>query len=167
MSYAGAITIIIAHGLTSSALFCLANTIYERTNSRTIILLRGALLIFPLTGLWWLTILLFNIALPPSVNFAGEMLIIIAVYNWSPYAFIFVAVNLILTTAYTLYTLWSTQRGPTPTHLKTLFPFQIREHILLFLHTAPALIFILNPELIFCCEHSLTKILGCGPRNED
>nr|YP_009233484.1 NADH dehydrogenase subunit 4 [Kaloula rugifera]AKP94992.1 NADH dehydrogenase subunit 4 [Kaloula rugifera]AMB49011.1 NADH dehydrogenase subunit 4 [Kaloula rugifera] len=149
-SYAGAMTMMIAHGLTSSALFCLANTMYERTNSRTMILLRGALLIFPLTGLWWLTILLFNMALPPSVNFAGEMLIMMAVYNWSPYAFIFIAMNLILTTAYTLYTLWSTQRGPTPIHLKTLFPFQIREHMLLLLHTAPALMFILNPELIFC-----------------
>nr|APG38518.1 NADH dehydrogenase subunit 4 [Kaloula rigida] len=149
-SYAGAMTMMIAHGLTSSALFCLANTMYERTNSRTMILLRGALLIFPLTGLWWLAILLFNMALPPSVNFMGEMLIMMSVYNWSPYAFLFIAINLILTTAYTLYTLWSTQRGPTPTHLKTLFPFQMREHMILLLHTVPALLFILNPELIFC-----------------
>nr|YP_009251060.1 NADH dehydrogenase subunit 4 [Microhyla butleri]AMZ00076.1 NADH dehydrogenase subunit 4 [Microhyla butleri] len=149
-SYAGAMVMMIAHGLTSSALFCLANTMYERTNSRTMILLRGALLIFPLAGLWWLTILLFNMALPPSVNFSGELLIMAALYNWSSPAFIFVALNLILTTAYTLYTLWSTQRGPTPLHLKTLFPFQIREHSLLLLHSAPALMFILNPELIFC-----------------
>nr|APG38470.1 NADH dehydrogenase subunit 4 [Kaloula conjuncta negrosensis] len=149
-SYAGAMTMMIAHGLTSSALFCLANTMYERTNSRTMILLRGALLIFPLTGLWWLTILLFNMALPPSVNFMGEMLIMMSLYNWSSYAFLFAAINLILTTAYTLYTLWSTQRGPTPTHLKTLFPFQMREHMILLLHTVPALLFILNPELIFC-----------------
>nr|APG38434.1 NADH dehydrogenase subunit 4 [Kaloula conjuncta meridionalis]APG38482.1 NADH dehydrogenase subunit 4 [Kaloula conjucta stickeli] len=149
-SYAGAMTMMIAHGLTSSALFCLANTMYERTNSRTMILLRGALLIFPLTGLWWLAILLFNMALPPSVNFMGEMLIMMSLYNWSSYAFLFAAINLILTTAYTLYTLWSTQRGPTPTHLKTLFPFQMREHMILLLHTVPALLFILNPELIFC-----------------
>nr|UGV21540.1 NADH dehydrogenase subunit 4 [Microhyla achatina] len=148
-SYAGAMTMMIAHGLTSSALFCLANTMYERTNSRTMILLRGALLIFPLTGLWWLSILLFNMALPPSVNFVGELMIMATLYNWSSPAFIFVALNLILTTAYTLYTLWSTQRGPTPTHLKTLFPFQIREHSLLLLHTSPALMLILNPELIF------------------
>nr|AVP25731.1 NADH dehydrogenase subunit 4 [Scaphiophryne boribory] len=149
-SYAGAMVMMIAHGLTSSALFCLANTAYERTNSRTMVLLRGALLIFPLAGAWWLATLLFNMALPPSINFAGELLIMSAIYNWSPKAFIIVALNLILTTAYTLYTLWSTQRGPSPTHLKTLTPFQIREHMLLMLHTFPALLFILNPELIFC-----------------
>nr|AVP25656.1 NADH dehydrogenase subunit 4 [Elachistocleis ovalis] len=149
-SYSGAMAMMIAHGLTSSALFCLANTAYERTNSRTMILLRGATLIFPLAGAWWLAILLFNMALPPSINFAGELLIMASIYNWSPKAFIIIALNLILTTAYTLYTLWSTQRGPLPTHMKTLFPFQIREHALLFLHIIPALLFVLNPELIFC-----------------
>nr|YP_010568092.1 NADH dehydrogenase subunit 4 [Kalophrynus palmatissimus]UZC57486.1 NADH dehydrogenase subunit 4 [Kalophrynus palmatissimus] len=148
-SYAGAMTMMIAHGLTSSALFCLANTTYERTNSRTMILLRGALLIFPLAGAWWLVTLLFNMALPPSVNFTAELLIMASIYNWSPKAFLIVAINLLLTTAYTLYTLWSTQRNQTPTHLKTLFPFQMREHMLLFLHIIPAIFFIINPELIF------------------
>nr|NP_116776.1 NADH dehydrogenase subunit 4 [Pelophylax nigromaculatus]BAB58996.1 NADH dehydrogenase subunit 4 [Pelophylax nigromaculatus] len=148
-SYSGAMAMMIAHGLTSSALFCLANTTYERTNSRTMILLRGALLIFPLAGAWWLTIILFNMALPPSINFAGEVLIMISLFNWSPIAFLFVALNLIFTTAYTLYVLWSTQRGPLPTHIKTLFPFQIREHLLLLLHILPGLLLVLKPELIF------------------
>nr|YP_009132565.1 NADH dehydrogenase subunit 4 [Pelophylax shqipericus]AKA55384.1 NADH dehydrogenase subunit 4 [Pelophylax shqipericus] len=148
-SYSGAMAMMIAHGLTSSALFCLANTTYERTNSRTMILLRGAMLIFPLAGVWWLTIVLFNLALPPTINFAGELLIMVTIYNWSPIAFLIVALNLIFTTAYTLYVLWSTQRGPLPTHIKTLSPFQIREHLLLSLHILPALLLILKPELIF------------------
>nr|UBD07236.1 NADH dehydrogenase subunit 4 [Otophryne steyermarki] len=149
-SYTGAMIMMIAHGLTSSALFCLANTMYERTNSRTMALLRGSLLIFPLASTWWLTILLFNMALPPSINFAGEMLIMTTIYTWSPMTFIIVALNLILTTAYTLYALWSTQRGPIPTHLKTMTPTQTREHILFLFHIFPALILIFNPELIFC-----------------
>lgn len=155
-SYSGAIAIIIAHGLTSSALFCLANTLYERTNSRTIILLRGTLMIFPLAGAWWLIIVLFNLALPPSVNFAGELLIMTSLFNWSSTAFLIVALNLIFTTSYTLYILWSTQRGPLPHHIKTLFPFQIREHLLFVLHILPGLLLILKPDLIFC-KHSLIK----------
>lgn len=164
-SYSGAIAIIIAHGLTSSALFCLANTSYERTNSRTIILLRGTLIIFPLAGAWWLIIILLNMALPPTINFAGEVLIIISLFNWSPLAFLIVALNLIFTTAYTLYVLWSTQRGPLPNHIKTLFPYQIREHLLLLLHILPGLLLILNPEIIFC-GYSLIKILDCDSRNK-
>nr|BCG05735.1 NADH dehydrogenase subunit 4 [Glandirana rugosa] len=148
-SYSGAMAMMIAHGLASSALFCLANTLYERTNSRTMIMLRGALMIFPLTGAWWLVIILFNMALPPSVNFAGELLIMISLFNWSSIAFLIVALNLIFTTSYTLYTLWSTQRGPLPSHIKTLSPYQIREHLLLLLHILPGFLLILKPELIF------------------
>uniref|UniRef100_Q3KRR8 NADH-ubiquinone oxidoreductase chain 4 n=2 Tax=Limnonectes fujianensis TaxID=120496 RepID=Q3KRR8_LIMFJ len=148
-SYSGDMIMMIAHGLTSSALFCLANTAYERTNSRTMILLRGAMLIFPLASAWWLAIILFNMALPPTPNFIAELLIMITLFNWSPIAFMVVVLNLIFTTAYTLYVLWSTQRGPLPTHLKTLFPSQIREHTLLILHVIPGLLLILKPELIY------------------
>nr|AGN71111.1 NADH dehydrogenase subunit 4 [Cophixalus sp. TNHC 54754]AVP25556.1 NADH dehydrogenase subunit 4 [Hylophorbus sp. TNHC-GDC 31221] len=148
-SYSGAMMMMIAHGLTSSALFCLANTAYERTNSRTMILLRGAMLIFPLAGAWWLAILLFNMALPPSINFSAELLIMISLFNWSVLTFLIVALNLIFTTAYTLYALWSTQRGQAPAHMKTLFPFQIREHLILILHISPAILLIVHPELIF------------------
>nr|QDH12205.1 NADH dehydrogenase subunit 4 [Glandirana emeljanovi] len=148
-SYSGAMAMMIAHGLTSSALFCLANTLYERTNSRTMVLLRGTLMIFPLAGAWWLVVILFNMALPPSVNFAGELLIMASLFNWSSIAFLIVALNLIFTTSYTLYILWSTQRGPLPDHIKTLFPLQIREHLLFFLHILPGFLLILKPELIF------------------
>lgn len=46
--FTGALILMIAHGLTSSALFCLANTNYERTHSRTIVLARGLQIILPL-----------------------------------------------------------------------------------------------------------------------
>lgn len=48
----GAIILIIAHGLASSALFCLANTTYERAHTRTIILVRGIQALFPLMTTW-------------------------------------------------------------------------------------------------------------------
>nr|WBP64293.1 NADH dehydrogenase subunit 4 [Zhangixalus omeimontis] len=147
-SYSGAMIMMIAHGLTSSALFCLANTSYERTNTRTMIILRGTILIFPLAWSWWLIVALYNIALPPSISFAGEFLIMISLFNWSPIAFLAVATNLIFTTAYTLYVLWATQRGPLPNHIKSLYPFNTREHILLFLHIMPAALLIAKPDLI-------------------
>nr|ALC75285.1 NADH dehydrogenase subunit 4 [Rhacophorus dennysi] len=147
-SYSGAMIMMIAHGLTSSALFCLANTSYERTNTRTMITLRGTILIFPLAWSWWLIVAMYNIALPPSISFAGEFLIMASLFNWSPIAFLAVALNLIFTTAYTLYVLWATQRGPLPNHIKLLYPFNIREHTLLFLHVVPAVLLIAKPDLI-------------------
>lgn len=50
--FTGAIILIIAHGLASSALFCLANITYERTHSRTMLLARGLQIIFPLMATW-------------------------------------------------------------------------------------------------------------------
>nr|UBD07185.1 NADH dehydrogenase subunit 4 [Adelastes hylonomos] len=149
LSYMGAIAMMIAHGLISSAMFCLANTSYERTNSRTMILLRGSILMIPLAAAWWLIILLSNMALPPSINFMGELLMMVALFIWSSKLFIIISLNLIFTTAYTLHMLWTTQRGPAPTHLKSTPPFTIREHILLVLHILPPLSLILNPNLIF------------------
>nr|YP_009509406.1 NADH dehydrogenase subunit 4 [Nanorana ventripunctata]AQZ24939.1 NADH dehydrogenase subunit 4 [Nanorana ventripunctata] len=147
-SFSGAMVMMIAHGLTSSALFCLANTTYERTNSRTMIILRGSMLIFPLANAWWLMIILFKMAISPMHNFISELLIMASLFNWSPTAFLIMCPNLIFTTGYTLYVLWSTQRGPTPNHLKILVPFHIRKHILLSLHVVPGLLLIFKPELI-------------------
>nr|AGN71311.1 NADH dehydrogenase subunit 4 [Leptopelis vermiculatus] len=148
LSYAGAMMMMIAHGLTSSALFCLANTSYERTNTRTLIVVRGGLMIFPLAGAWWLLILLCNMALPPSINFTSEMLMMMSMYFWSQELFMIVSLNLLLTTAYTLYTLWSTQRGVMPLHLKTAHPTFLREHILLLLHILPIILISFYPESI-------------------
>nr|ATL15888.1 NADH dehydrogenase subunit 4 [Rhacophorus catamitus] len=147
-SYSGTMIMMIAHGLTSSAMFCLANTSYERTNTRTMVALRGMILIFPLAWSWWLVVALFNIALPPTISFAGEFFIMASMFNWSPIAFLTVALNLIFTTAYTLHVLWSTQRGPLTDHIKTLHPFNLREHTLFFLHIMPAMLLIAKPNLI-------------------
>ena len=44
----GALVLMIAHGLVSSCLFCLANLSYERTHTRTLALNRGLKLLMPL-----------------------------------------------------------------------------------------------------------------------
>ncbi|YP_009687359.1 NADH dehydrogenase subunit 4 (mitochondrion) [Pyxicephalus adspersus] len=147
-AFSGAMIMMIAHGLTSSTMFCLANTLYERTNTRTMIVLRGTLTMSPLAASWWLFTILLNMALPPTINFNSELLMMLAIYDWSILSFLLVALNLIATTAYTLYLLWSTQRGPFPKHINTTHPLYTREHVLLTLHILPTLLLILKPELI-------------------
>nr|UBD07327.1 NADH dehydrogenase subunit 4 [Synapturanus sp. MNHN-RA-2020.0087] len=146
-STSAALMLMITHGLTSSALFCLTNTMYERTHTRTMALLRGSLLIFQLLALWWLLPLMFNMALPPSPNSIGEMLFMTSVLPLSHYTFIIISLGMITTAAYTLYIMLSTRDLP-QNHLKTLPPIQIREHLLLALHALPLLLIIPNPELI-------------------
>lgn len=147
--YLGALTLIVAHGLTSSALFCLANTNYERTHSRTIILIRGAQLILPLIGTWWLIASLANLALPPLPNLVGELLLIVTLFKWSTWSIILTGAATLITAAYSLYIFLLTQRGPTPPHILALEPTYTREHLLLALHLLPLLLLTLKPELIW------------------
>nr|BAU45789.1 NADH dehydrogenase subunit 4 [Microcobitis sp. CBM-ZF-12379-1] len=147
--FTGAIILMIAHGLVSSALFCLANTAYERTHSRTMILARGLQMIFPLTAVWWFIANLANLALPPLPNLMGELTIISTLFNWSPWTIILTGTGTLITAGYSLYLFLMTQRGPTPNHIAGLPPFHTREHLLMALHLIPVVLLIAKPELMW------------------
>jgi len=69
----GALTLMIAHGLCSSGLFCLANITYERLGSRSLLINRGLLHLIPRISLWWFLLRAGNIAAPPTLNLLGEI----------------------------------------------------------------------------------------------
>nr|AVI15907.1 NADH dehydrogenase subunit 4 [Sardinella longiceps] len=145
----GAIILMIAHGLVSSALFCLANTAYERTHSRTMVLARGLQMLFPLTATWWFIANLANLALPPLPNLMGEVMIITTLFNWSPWTLILTGVGTLITAGYSLYMFLMTQRGPVPAHIIGLTPYHTREHLLISLHLIPVLLLVLKPEFMW------------------
>ncbi|YP_002274341.1 NADH dehydrogenase subunit 4 (mitochondrion) [Micropterus dolomieu] len=147
--FTGALILMIAHGLTSSALFCLANTNYERTHSRTMVLARGLQIALPLMTSWWFIASLANLALPPLPNLMGELMIITSLFNWSWWTLALTGAGTLITAGYSLYMFLMTQRGPLPTHIIALDPSHSREHLLMALHLLPLLLLILKPELIW------------------
>nr|BAV14599.1 NADH dehydrogenase subunit 4 [Premnas biaculeatus] len=147
--FTGALILMIAHGLTSSALFCLANTNYERTHSRTMILARGLQIALPLMTAWWFIASLANLALPPLPNLMGELMIITSLFNWSWWTLALTGAGTLITAGYSLYMFLMTQRGPLPTHMMALHPTHSREHLLIALHLLPLILLILKPELIW------------------
>nr|YP_009240959.1 NADH dehydrogenase subunit 4 [Phalacrocorax brasilianus]AMK01663.1 NADH dehydrogenase subunit 4 [Phalacrocorax brasilianus] len=147
-SYSGAMILMISHGLTSSMLFCLANTNYERTHSRILVLTRGMQPLLPLMATWWLLANLTNMALPPTTNLMAELTIMITLFNWSPPTIILTGTATFLTAAYTLFMLLTTQRGTLPTHITSVQNSNTREHLLMALHIIPLLLLILKPGLI-------------------
>nr|YP_010000738.1 NADH dehydrogenase subunit 4 [Orthonyx spaldingii]QOD96650.1 NADH dehydrogenase subunit 4 [Orthonyx spaldingii] len=148
-AFSGALALMIAHGLTSSMLFCLANTNYERTHSRILLLTRGLQPLLPLMATWWLLASLTNMALPPTINLMAELTIVTALFNWSSLTIILTGIAILLTATYTLYMLIATQRGPIPSHITSLQNSSTREHLLMALHVIPMALLILKPELIF------------------
>nr|AJQ17869.1 NADH dehydrogenase subunit 4 [Enteromius jae]BAV71779.1 NADH dehydrogenase subunit 4 [Enteromius jae] len=145
--FSGAIILMIAHGLVSSALFCLANTSYERTHSRTMILARGLQIIFPLTATWWFIANLANLALPPLPNLMGELMIITTLFNWSWWTILLTGLGTLITAGYSLYMFLMSQRGPVPHHITGLQPYHTREHLLMVLHLMPVILLVAKPEL--------------------
>nr|YP_010439822.1 NADH dehydrogenase subunit 4 [Hyporhamphus paucirastris]UTC34218.1 NADH dehydrogenase subunit 4 [Hyporhamphus paucirastris] len=147
--FTGALILMISHGLTSSALFCLANTNYERTHSRTMVLARGLQMVFPLMTTWWFLASLANLALPPLPNLMGELMILTSLFNWSPWTLILTGAGTLITAGYSLYMFLMTQRGPLPQHMIAMNPTHSREHLLITLHLLPLLLLILKPGLIW------------------
>nr|QCS26479.1 NADH dehydrogenase subunit 4 [Pachyhynobius shangchengensis] len=147
-SFSGAIILMISHGMISSALFCLANMNYERTHSRTLLLMRGAQTMLPLMTTWWLLTNLSNMALPPSLNLWAELIIMVSLFNWSNWTILITGIGTLITASYTLYMFLMTQRGPMPSHLKLTTPTFTREHFIMSVHIIPMMLFIFKPELI-------------------
>nr|AAG00209.1 NADH dehydrogenase subunit 4 [Ochotona princeps] len=147
-SFMGATALMIAHGLTSSMLFCLANTNYERVHSRTMILARGLQTILPLMAAWWLLASLTNLALPPSINLIGELFVIISSFSWSNLTIILAGINMLITALYTLYMLSTTQRGKLTYHINNMTPSFTREHTLILLHLLPLILLSISPKII-------------------
>nr|YP_010145268.1 NADH dehydrogenase subunit 4 [Chelidonichthys spinosus]QQN90869.1 NADH dehydrogenase subunit 4 [Chelidonichthys spinosus] len=147
--FAGALILMIAHGLTSSALFCLANTNYERTHSRTMLLARGLQMVLPLMTTWWFIASLANLALPPLPNLMGELMIVTSLFNWSWWSLALTGAGMLITASYSLYMFLMTQRGPLPQHILALNPSHTREHLLMVLHLLPLILLIVKPELIW------------------
>nr|UUA63040.1 NADH dehydrogenase subunit 4 [Lemniscomys rosalia] len=147
-SFMGATALMIAHGLTSSLLFCLANTNYERIHSRTMIMARGLQIMFPLMATWWLMASLANLALPPSINLMGELFIAMSLFSWSNFSIILMGINITITAMYSMYMIITTQRGKLTSHMNNLEPSHTRELTLMALHIMPLILLTINPKLI-------------------
>nr|YP_009466896.1 NADH dehydrogenase subunit 4 [Diaemus youngi]AOS49680.1 NADH dehydrogenase subunit 4 [Diaemus youngi] len=147
-SFAGATALMIAHGLTSSMLFCLANSNYERVHSRTMILTRGLQTLLPLTATWWLLASLTNLALPPTINLIGELFVVMSTFSWSNLSITLMGLNIVITALYTLYMLITTQRGKHTHHINNISPSYTRENTLATMHILPLLLLSTNPKII-------------------
>nr|AFA45509.1 NADH dehydrogenase subunit 4 [Cercopithecus roloway] len=147
-SFTGAITLMIAHGLTSSMLFCLANSNYERIHNRTMMLARGLQTLFPLMAFWWFSANLTNLALPPTINLVGELFVITASFSWSHITIMLMGLNMLITALYSLHMFTTVQRGKLTHHMINMKPLFTRENMLMFMHLAPIILLSLNPNII-------------------
>nr|AOY39754.1 NADH dehydrogenase subunit 4 [Hylastes opacus] len=147
--YWGSLVLMLAHGLSSSGLFCLANLFYERTFSRSFYLNKGIINILPSVSLWMFLLCISNMAAPPSLNLLGEILLISALVLYSKYFMIILFILIIFSAAYSLFLYSFTQHGKLYSGLFSFNVLSVREFLLLMLHWLPLnLMFLKSDSLL-------------------
>nr|AND96336.1 NADH deshydrogenase subunit 4 [Onitis alexis] len=152
MSYwgmCGALVMMLAHGLCSSGLFCLANINYERLLSRSMFLNKGLINLMPSMSLWWFLLSSSNMAAPPSFNLLGEIMLINSLVSWNNLCMIMLMFMSFFSAAYSLYLYAYTQHGKLYSGLYSFSNGLIREYLLLMLHWLPLNLMILKSEFFF------------------
>nr|YP_009422165.1 NADH dehydrogenase subunit 4 [Aquatica lateralis]BBA21828.1 NADH dehydrogenase subunit 4 [Aquatica lateralis] len=133
----GSFLMMIAHGLCSSGLFCLANISYQRLSSRSLFLNKGLINLMPSMSLWWFLLCSSNMGAPFSLNLFGEIMLINSIISWSWLTFIFLSLISFFSAAYSLYLYSHTQHGILFQGLYSFSLGSLREYLLLFLHWVP------------------------------
>ena len=166
--WSGGITLILAHGFCSSALFALANYLYEKRHTRSLFISKGILILLPILSLWWFLFCVLNIAAPPRINLLGEIIIFPAVIFSSKFFIIPLGFIRFLSAVYSIYLYTSSQHGGSPKFLSPFNQVKRRNHTLLLLHWIPANLLIVKPELTFLWFYriSLKKTLACGAKDK-
>nr|QNP10092.1 NADH dehydrogenase subunit 4 [Ochthebius pilosus] len=142
----GSFLMMIAHGLCSSGLFCLANINYERLESRSLFLNKGLINILPSMSMWWFLFSACNMSSPPSLNLMGEILLINSLMSWSILSMFILMFLLFFSAVYSLYLYSYTQHGKMSSSLYSFSMGYLREYLLLFLHWFPLNLLILKSE---------------------
>nr|ALO76306.1 NADH deshydrogenase subunit 4 [Rhagium mordax] len=144
----GSLIMMIAHGLCSSGLFCLANISYERMGSRSLYLNKGFLNIMPSLSLWWFLLCSSNMAAPPSLNLMGEILLINSLISFSWMNMLFLSLISFFSAVYSLFLYSFSQHGNFYSGMFSVYQGMLREYLLLFLHWMPLNLLILKGEYL-------------------
>ncbi|KAF8815003.1 NADH dehydrogenase subunit 4, partial [Phlegmacium glaucopus] len=100
----GAILLAIGHGFTSPALFiCVGGIIYDRTGTRIINYIRGLATYMPVFTIFFFIFTLCNTGIPLSINFLGEQLSLLGIWQQNPIIAVLGASGILLSACYSIF----------------------------------------------------------------
>nr|AYM85184.1 NADH dehydrogenase subunit 4 [Pseudocolaspis sp. EMHAU_15070625] len=143
----GGYILMLAHGLCSSGLFCLANINYERVSSRSLYLNKGMMSYIPSLSFWWFIFCISNMAAPPTLNLLGEIFLINSLVMYSGFLMVLLSLVSFMSAAYSLFLFSYIQHGVNYSGLYSFYMGSSREYLILFLHWFPLVVLILKSDL--------------------
>jgi NADH-quinone oxidoreductase subunit M len=141
----GAILIMVAHGISSAALFCMAGMLQHRLHSRELGDMGGLWASAPRMASLTLIFVMAGIGLPGLANFNGELLSLLGSFAVYPWHAMFAALAIIGSALYGLLLFQRTFQGPVKTQINDL---QGRELLFCVLLALALVYFGLQPHLI-------------------
>ncbi len=99
----GAILLMVGHGFGSAGLFLIIGYLYDRYKTRSYFYYGGLVQINPILTFIMFIFLLGNVALPGTLNFIAEVLILISVFKLNTYLAVLTVLSSVIVLAYNLY----------------------------------------------------------------
>ncbi len=157
----GAILLALAHGFVSPALFiCVGGIIYDRTGTRIIHYVRGLVTYMPVFTILFFIFTLSNTGIPLTLNFLGEQLSLIGIWERSPIIAALGATGIVLSAIYSIYLYNRISYGTYSPHLKPIKDISRREFILLITLLIPTVLLGIFPNMILDGLHfSISTLL--------
>ncbi len=148
----GVVIQMLAHGISTGALFVLCGALYERVHSREFSMLGGLAARMPQFATALMFFGLASLGLPGLGNFIGEILILIGAFQTAPVLTVLAASGLIIGAVYSLLLIQRSLHGPAPSTeaLEDLVP---RERGLLLALMALLLAMGLYPQPLLDLAH--------------
>lgn len=147
--FMGALVMIVAHGVSSSGLFCMVNLYYERTGSRSFFINKGLILSFPIFSLLIFFLCASNIAAPPTINLLSEIFLIARIMSYDYIILLLFPLGSFLGAVFTLFIFSFSQHGSSYNSLYGFVHSNVREIHTIILHVVPVNFLVLGSNFIF------------------
>lgn len=159
----GAILLALAHGFVSPALFiCVGGIIYERTGTRIIKYIRGLATYMPIFTILFFIFTLCNTGIPLSLNFLGEQLSLIGIWEVNPIISALGATGIVLSACYSIFLYNRISYGTYSPNMNNVIVLDItrREFIILISLLIPTILLGIFPNVILDSIHvSVSSLL--------
>nr|YP_010610675.1 NADH dehydrogenase subunit 4 [Cirrothauma magna]WAP91430.1 NADH dehydrogenase subunit 4 [Cirrothauma magna] len=140
----GGILMMFSHGLCSSGLFCLANLLYEKLNTRSLFMCSGMLSVNPSMSLFWFLLCVSNMGAPPFINLISEIMLFISFYLYSWGLIMIILFMVFIGGLYNLILYVVIQNGSVMNYYSVFLGTNSSEYLLMLLHLMPLFMFIFN-----------------------
>nr|YP_010429292.1 NADH dehydrogenase subunit 4 [Polycera hedgpethi]USQ67471.1 NADH dehydrogenase subunit 4 [Polycera hedgpethi] len=141
-----ALVTMMAHGFSSSAMFCLAYFSYKKSHTRNIPYMKGMLQVYPILSMFWFLFCCINMACPPTLNLMGEMAIVPTLWSFNFFLALIMGFMVFFSAAYNMYLYTLVNHGSFSSYFLGGYPMKSYSKISLMLHMFPLLL-IFNSSL--------------------